>query len=305
MSLKPANRSFWNSRGSMSPTRRVILVSIGASIVTMALKFGAYVFTGSVRLLSEAMESMVNLVAALVAFFALTIADRPADRTHGYGHDKAEYFSSGVEGALILVAAILIIFTAVQRFMHPTVLTELGLGLAIAVIASGINFGVSRFMLLRAKRYDSISLEADAQHLMTDVWTSVGVVLALGIVALAPPGWTILDPIVAVIVGLNIIHTGINLIRRSMAGLMDSSLSEYEIHQIENAIRSSLDAGTAFHSLRTRKSGSRRFVELHVTVPGDLCVTEGHDRCERIESAIESQLPKTSVSTHLEPDQAG
>jgi divalent metal cation (Fe/Co/Zn/Cd) transporter len=280
MSLKPANRSFWNSRGSMSPTRRVILVSIGASIVTMALKFGAYVFTGSVSLLSDAMDSMVNLVAALVAFFALTIADRPADRTHGYGHDKAEYFSSGVEGALILVAAILIIFTAVQRFMHPTVLTELGLGLAIAVIASGINFGVSRFMLLRAKRSDSISLEADAQHL-------------------------ILDPIVAVIVGLNIIHTGINLIRRSMAGLMDSSLSEYEIHQIENAIRSSLDAGTAFHSLRTRKSGSRRFVELHVTVPGDLCVTEGHDRCERIESAIESQLPKTSVSTHLEPDQAG
>ena len=200
MSLKPSNKSFWNSLRSMSPTRRVILVSIGASILTMALKFGACFFTGSVSLLSDAMESMVNLVAALVAFFALTIADRPADRSHGYGHEKAEYFSSGVEGALILVAAVLIIYTAVRRFMHPTALTDLGWGLAIAVIASGINFGVSRFMLRRAMRYDSISLEADAHHLMTDVWTSVGVIAALGVVALAPPGWTILDPIIAVVV---------------------------------------------------------------------------------------------------------
>jgi len=289
----------------MSPTRRVILVSIGASIVTMGLKLGAYVFTGSVSLLSDAMESMVNLVAALVAFFALTVADRPADRAHGYGHDKAEYFSSGVEGALILFAAVLIIYTAVLRFMHPAVLTDLGLGLTVALIASGINLAVSRFMLRKAKRYDSISLEADAQHLMTDVWTSVGVVAALGVVALAPPGWAILDPIIAVIVGLNIIHTGISLIRRSMAGLMDSSLSECEIQQIEEAIRSSADPDTSFHSLRTRKSGSRRFVEFHVTVPGDLCVTEGHDRCERIEAAIENRLPKTSVSTHLEPDSGG
>ena len=215
----------------------MILLSIAASIVTMALKIGAYVFTGSVSLLSDAMESSVNLVAALVAFIALTVADRPADRSHAYGHDKAEYFSSGVEGALILVAAVLIIYTAVQRFLHPSPLTDLGLGLAIAIIASGINFGVSRFMLRMAKRYDSISLEADAQHLMTDVWTSVGVVAALGVVALTPPKWIILDPIIAILVGLNIIHTGVNLIRRSMAGLMDSSLSEPEIQQIEEAIR--------------------------------------------------------------------
>jgi cation diffusion facilitator family transporter len=305
MSLAPANKSFPNSFGGTSPTRRVILLSIIASIVTMALKIGAYGFTGSVSLLSDAMESSVNLVAALVVFIALTIADRPADRSHAYGHDKAEYFSSGVEGALILVAAALIIYTAVRRFLHPTQLTDLGLGLAIALIASGVNFGVSRFMLKMAKRYDSISLEADAQHLMTDVWTSVGVVSALGVVALAPPKWTILDPIIAVLVGLNIIHTGVNLIRRSMAGLMDSSLSEHEIQQIEEAIRASLDPNTAFHSLRTRKSGSRRFVDIHVTVPGDLCVAEGHDRCERIEAAIGSRLPKTSVSTHLEPDQVG
>jgi cation diffusion facilitator family transporter len=250
------------------------------------------------------MESLVNLAAALVAFMALTIADRPADQSHAYGHEKAEYFSSGVEGALILVAAILIISAAVQRFMHPAPLADLGPGLAIATIASGINLGVSRYMLRMAKRYDSISLEADAQHLMTDVWTSLGVVAALGVVAVAPPEWIILDPVVAVLVGLNIIHTGVSLIRRSMGGLMDSSLSEDEILQINKAIREILTPGTSFHGLRTRKSGSRRFVDLHVTVPGNLCVTDGHDHCERIEAAIKAQLPKTSVSTHLEPDAA-
>ena len=270
----------------------------------MALKIGAYVFTGSVSLLSDALESSVNLVAAIVAFTALTVADRPADRSHAYGHDKAEYFSSGVEGALILVASVFIIYTAARRFLNPMPLTDLGLGLGIAIIASGINFGVSRFMLRMAKRHDSIALEADAQHLMTDVWTSVGVVAGLGVVALTPPQWAILDPIIAVLVALNIIRTGMSLIRRSMAGLMDSSLSEHEMQQVEEAIRASLNNGTAFHSLRTRKSGSRRFVELHVTVPGDLSVAEGHDCCERIEAAIESRLPKTSVSTHLEPDQA-
>jgi cation diffusion facilitator family transporter len=303
MLSSPAEKPFLSVFGGTSPTRRIILLSIIASIVTMALKIGAYYFTGSVSLLSDALESCVNLAAALVAFMALTVADRPADHSHAYGHDKAEYFSSGVEGSLILVAAILIIYTAVQRFRHPAPLDDLGLGLAIALIASGINFGVSRFILRMAKRYDSIALEADAHHLMTDVWTSVGVVAALGVVALTPPKWTILDPIIAVIVGLNIIYTGVSLIRRSMAGLMDSSLSEQEIQQIEEAIRESLAPDTAFHSMRTRKSGARRFVELHVTVPGDLCITEGHDRCERIEAAIESRLPKASVSTHLEPDQ--
>jgi cation diffusion facilitator family transporter len=304
MSSAQVEKTFWGGFAGRSPTRKVILLSIATSIVTMALKIGAYAFTGSVSLLSDAMESSVNLAAALVAFIALTVADRPADESHAYGHDKAEYFSSGVEGALILVAAVLIIYTAVQRFLNPSPLIDLGLGLAIAIIASGLNFGVSRFMMRMAKRYDSISLEADAQHLMTDVWTSAGVVAALGVVALAPPRWTILDPIVAVLVGLNIIRTGVNLIRRSMAGLMDSSLSEHEIRQVEEAIRASLDPGSAFHSLRTRKSGSRRFVELHVTVPGKRSVTEGHDCCERIETAIESRLPKTSVSTHLEPNEA-
>ncbi len=304
MSTAPAPKSSAYGLETKSPTSRVILLSIGASIATMALKIWAYAFTGSVSLLSDALESSVNLVAALVAFLALTIADRPADRSHAYGHDKAEYFSSGVEGALILVAAVLIIYTAVERFLHPAPLTDLGLGLAIALAASGINFGVSRFMLRMAKRHDSIALEADAHHLMTDVWTSVGVVAALAVVAFTPPRWTILDPIIAVVVGLNIIRTGVSLIRRSMAGLMDISLPADEIEQIEESVRASLDPGTAYHGLRTRKSGSRRFVELHVTAPGHISITEGHDRCQRIEAAIESRLTKASVSTHLEPDQA-
>ena len=302
MTSGSGDSSFWSRLGGVSPTRGVIVLSISASIATMLLKLGAYAFTGSVSLLSDAMESSVNLVAALVAFIALTIADRPADPSHAYGHDKAEYFSSGVEGALILVAAVLIIYTAVRRFLYPAPLSDLGLGLTISILASGINFGVSRFLLRMAKRYDSITLEADAQHLMTDVWTSVGVVAALGVVAFTPPEWTILDPIIAVLVGLNIIRTGVSLIRRSMAGLMDSSLSESEIQQIETAIRASLDPGTAFHSLRTRKSGSRRFVDLHVTVPGNLSVAVGHERCKRITAALGAQLPRTSVSTHLDPD---
>jgi cation diffusion facilitator family transporter len=302
MSSEPQDETLQNGFPGDSPPRRVILLSIGASVVTMVLKLGAFILTGSVSLLSDAMESSVNLIAALIAFIALNIADRPADRSHAYGHEKAEYFSSGFEGSLILVAAALIIYTAVERFLHPSTLTDLGLGLAVAVVASVINLGVSRFMLKTAKRYDSITLEADAQHLMTDVWTSAGVVAALLIVVFVPR-WSFLDPAIAILVGLNIIRTGISLIKRSIGGLMDSSLPGAEVQQIEQSIRAVLDDGVFYHSLRTRKSGSRRFVELHVTVPGDMSVTEGHDFCERIEAAVGNSLPKTSVSTHLEPSE--
>jgi cation diffusion facilitator family transporter len=287
------------------PTRRVILVSIAASITTMALKFGAYFLTGSVSLLSDAAESSVNLVAALVAFGALTVAARPADRSHAYGHDKAEYFSSGVEGALILVAAATIIYTAIIRFLHPSPLTDLGPGLVIALVASGINFGVSRFMLRMAKKYDSITLEADAHHLMTDVWTSAGVIAALGVVMFAPPSWSILDPIIAVVVGLNIIRTGVNLIGRSIAGLMDSSLPAGEVAQIEAVIRAKEGPDAIFHGLRTRKSASRRFVDFHLLVPGAITVQAGHDRCKAIEAEICSRLPNTLVTIHVEPQEDG
>ena len=267
----------------------------------MVLKFGAYFLTGSVSLLSDAAESSVNLIAALVAFGVLTVVARPADQEHNYGHDKAEYFSSGVEGGLILVAAVTIIYTAVQRFRNPAPLTDLGLGLAIALIASGVNFGVSRFMLRKSKQYDSITLEADAHHLMTDVWTSVGVIAALVVVMFAPPKWAILDPIIAMIVGLNIIRTGVSLLRRSMAGMMDSSLPAGDVAQIEDAIRATEGPDAIFHGLRTRKSGSRRFIELHLLVPGNITVQTGHDRCKVIEAGIDSRLANAMVTIHVEP----
>lgn len=289
----------------LSPTQRVIMVSIGAAIVTMVLKFGAYMLTGSVSLLSDAAESSVNLVAALVAFVALTIVARPADESYRYGYDKAEYFSSGVEGTLILVAAVTIIYTAVKRFLNPAPLTDLGLGLVISLIASGINFGVSRFMFHKAEEYDSITLEADAHHLMTDVWTSVGVVAALVVVMFAPPKWAILDPIIAMVVGLNIIRTGVSLVKRSAAGLMDLSLPVEEMDQIEEIIREKEGANAVYHKFRTRKSASRRYVEFHLLMPGDLSVRVAHDRCTAIETEIRNRLPKTRVTIHVEPREDG
>jgi len=289
----------------MSPIRRVALLSIAASITTLLLKFGAYLLTGSVSLLSDAAESSVNLIAAMIAFAALTIAARPADDVHTYGHDKAEYFSAGAEGALILVAAVTIIYTAVERFRHPAELSDLGLGLVVALVASAINFGVSRFMLGVSKRYDSITLEADAHHLMTDVWTSVGVVAALAVVMVAPPSWAVLDPIIAILVALNIIRTGIDLIRRSAAGLMDTALPAGEVAQIQEAIHAIAGPEAGYHGLRTRKSGSRRFIELHLLVPGQMTVQAGHDLSEAIEDEIERRLPNVLVTTHLEPKEDG
>ena len=289
----------------LSPASRVVLVSIAAAIVTLLLKFGAYLLTGSVSLLSDALESTVNLVAALVAFGALTLVARPADEEFRYGYDKAEYFSSGVEGTLILVAAGMIIYSAIKRFMNPAPLTDLGLGLAVALVASGINFGVSRFMLRKAEEYDSIALEADAHHLMTDVWTSVAVVAALVVVNFAPPSWSILDPIIAMIVGLNIIRTGVSLVKRSMAGLMDIALPAEEMDQIEEVLREMEGRDVVYHKFRTRRSASRRYIEFHLLLPSDLTVRAAHDRCTAIENEIRSRWPKTRISIHVEPKETG
>jgi cation diffusion facilitator family transporter len=285
--------------------RRVILVSIAAAIVTMLMKFGAYLLTGSVSLLSDAAESSVNLVAALVAFVALTLVARPADDNYRYGYDKAEYFSSGVEGGLILVAAITIIYTAIKRFLNPAPLESLGIGLAISLAASGINFAVSRFMIRKSKEYDSITLEADAQHLMTDVWTSVGVVATLLIMMLLPPKFAFLDPLVALILGLNIIRTGVSLLRRSAAGLMDISLPAEEVAEIEKVLREKQGPDVVYHKLRARKSGSRRYVEFHLLMAQTLSVLEAHNECTAIENEIRQRLPKTRVTIHVEPKETG
>ena len=278
---------------------RFAWLSLGAAVVIIALKTFAWWITGSIALLSDALESVVNLAAAGIALFALTIVARPADEDHPFGHDKAEYFSSGVEGALILIAAVAIVITAVNRLLNPAPLEQLGIGLVISLVASVINFAVARVLFAAAERYRSIALEADAQHLMTDVWTSVGVVIGVG--AVGATGWTWLDPVVAIAVALNIVTTGIALMRRSVLGLMDTALPAEDLDVIKVILDRYRAQGIDFHALRTRQSGARRFVTLHVLVPGAWPVQRGHDLAEAIEKEICERLPHASVLTHLEP----
>lgn len=287
----------------MSLLQRMALLSIAASLVTMALKFGAWHLTGSVSLFSDAAESLVNLAGGLVAFIALTIAARPADDEHAYGHDKAEYFSSGVEGGLILVAAVSIVYAALERFLHPVALHDLGPGLLVSCLAAVVNLVTAKILLGAARAHDSITLEADARHLLTDVWTSVGVLGGLAVLMFAPPSWQILDPLMAVAVGLNIVLTGVALMRRSLAGLMDASLPEDEVRSIEKAVRALLPAGASFHDLRTRKAGPRRFIEFHLLLPGATSVSESHALCDRMEEAISAALPHAATIIHVEPQE--
>jgi len=278
---------------------RFAWLSIGASILTIALKSSAYLLTNSVGFLSDAVESLVNLVAGIMALAMLTVAARPADDDHTYGHSKAEYFSSTTEGILILVAAGGIIFTAIQRFFDPQPLERLGLGLFISAAASLVNFAASRILLKAGKQANSITLEADAQHLMTDVWTSVGVISAIGFVALT--GWQTLDPMIAILVGLNIVWTAYQLLRRSVAGLMDASLLGQDLKIIETVMTKYREKGVVFHALRTRQSAARRFVSVHVLVPGAWTVHDAHHVAEDFEGDIRKELSDAIVQTHLEP----
>ncbi len=287
---------------TMNATRKMALLSIATSIATLALKFGAYFLTDSVSLLSDALEALVNLAAGLVALTALTIAEQPADDRHTYGHDKAEYFSSGVEGTLILFAAASIIYTGWNRFAHPAPLENLGWGIAVGLIAAAMNYTTARLMLRVAAKHDSVTIEADAKHLMTDVWTSAGVLGGLLVIVFLP-GWQILDPLIAIAVGLHIVVTGIDLLRRSIDGLMDTALSPREIRKAEELILGGLPAGASFHALRTRKAGATRFVEFHLTVPGETSVRESHALCDRLEESIASHLAKASVTIHVEPQE--
>lgn len=275
------------------------LLSIGAAIVTLALTFAAYLITGSISLLSAAAELLVNLVAACVALWALWFAARPADEVHAYGHSKAEYFSSGVEGALIVIAAAGIIITAVQHILHPHALEQVGLGLLVAAIAAGINGAVALVLLRAGKRLRSIALEADGRHLLTDVWTTAGVLVGVALVGLT--GWYILDPIIALLVAANILWTGWRLLHESGLGLLDTALEPEDQQAIAAVIGTFREQGIEFHALRTRRAGVRRFVSLHVLVPGAWSVQRGHDVCEAVELAVRHALPDTTVFTHLEP----
>lgn len=284
----------------MSPTKRMAALSIATSIATLALKFGASVLTGSIGLLSDAMEALVNLAAGLVALAMLSVAERPADDDHAYGHEKAEYFSSGVEGVLILFAAVGIAYAAVGRLLHPAPLERLGPGLLIAALAAVLNFVTARLMLRVAKEHDSIVVEADARHLLTDVLTSAAVIAGLLIVMVAPR-LAMLDSLIAFGVALQIFGTSASLIRRSVDGLMDKSLPAAEIDTARQVIAAALPSGASVAELRTRKAGSRRFVEFKLLVRGAATVADAHASCDRIESALAAALAKTVVTIHVEP----
>ena len=277
---------------------RYAWLSIAAAVATIVLKTVAYLLTGSVGLLSDAVESIVNLVGAVMALSMLTVASRPADEDHSYGHSKAEYFSSGVEGTLILVAALSIAVAAGRRLLAPQALEQVGVGLAVSVGASLVNLAVALVLLRVGRQHHSITLEANAQHLFTDVWTSAGVIV--GVAGVAATGWLRLDPIVALLVAANILWTGTRIVRKSILGLMDTALPPEELVAVKAALDSHLNDGIEYHALRTRQSGARRFVSLHVLVPGEWTVHRGHALLEDLEARIRAAVPNVTVFTHLE-----
>ncbi|HOH07622.1 MAG TPA: cation diffusion facilitator family transporter [bacterium] len=283
---------------SQSLTRYAWL-SIAAAVLTIGLKAAAYLLTDSVGMLSDAMESMVNLAAAVMALAMLIVAARPPDELHAFGHSKAEYFSSGLEGALILLAAVMIGLTAIPRLLAPQPLEKVGLGLLVSSAASLVNLAAGRVLLQAGRKHQSITLEADAHHLMTDVWTSAGVLF--GIAAVALTGWERLDPIIALIVAANIIWTGFQLLRRSALGLMDTAIPDSELAQVRQVLDSYSGRDVHYHALRTRQAGARKFISVHILVPGEWPVQQGHNLVGEMEEKIRSLLPEAHLFTHLEP----
>jgi cation diffusion facilitator family transporter len=281
-----------------SSLTRFAWLSIGAALVTIALKTAAWFITGSVGLLSDAAESLVNLAGGAMALAMLKIAERPADEDHAYGHSKAEYFSSGLEGGLILVAAVGIGVAAVLRLIAPKPLEAIGLGLAVTGVAAVINLIVALLLMRAGRRQNSITLEANAHHLLTDVWTSAGVIVGVGLVALT--NWLWLDPVVALLVAANIVRTGIGIVRRSVGGLMDVALPAEDMAVVRKVLQTYEQTGIQFHALRSRQSGARKFVSTHVLVPGDWTVQRGHELLDQIEADIRRVLPDAAVFTHLE-----
>lgn len=285
--------------GAGGSLQRYAWISVAAAVTTILLKGTAWWLTGSVGLLSDAIESFVNLAGALMAVWMLALAEQPADENHPHGHSKAEYFSSAFEGFLIIVAAVSIGYTAVDRLLHPQPIEAAGIGLLVSVLASIVNFTVARILLRAGREHQSITLEADAHHLMTDVWTSVGVICGVGLVVLS--GWAWMDPVIALLVAANIVWTGWQLMRRSASGLMDVALPADRLQAIEDALARYDVEGIAYHALRTRQAGRRTFISLHVLVPGVWTVKQGHDWVERIEGDIRNLIPNAHITSHLEP----
>ncbi len=284
---------------SQESLTRFAWLSIAAAVVTIILKTAAWFLTNSIGLLSDAMESGINLAGALMALAMLIIAARPADEDHNYGHTKAEYFSSGVEGILILIASVFIGIEAVERLLNPKPVEKIGIGMIVSIIASLINLVVSRVLSRAGKRNNSITLEADAKHLMTDVWTSAGVLGGVALVALT--GWNWLDPAVAILVAANIVRAGIKIVKDSVAGLMDKALTVEEQNEIRTFLNSYRQQGITFHALLTRQAGARQFISFHVLVPGKWSVIQGHRLLEELEDGLKGKFPNAVVITHLEP----
>jgi cation diffusion facilitator family transporter len=278
---------------------RPVLLSLAAAVLTLGLKFAAYWLTGSVGLLADALETLTNVVAALTALFSLWYAALPVDVSHTYGHRKIEYFSSGLEGALILAAAAAIGWHAVEHFFYPEAPRDLLLGGGVALVAALVNLVVARYLIRVGRAHGSIVVEADGHHLMTDVWTSGGVLLGLGLVHLTGQTW--IDPVVALLVAVNIVRTGVDLVRRSFNGLMDHALPPEEQARVRAAIEAHLEPGMDYHALRTRQAGTDRFADFHLLVPGSFTVSRAHALGDRIEEAVRAALPGIEVTVHIEP----
>lgn len=283
----------------MHGARRFALLSIAAALATIALKAVAWWITGSVGLLADALESVINLAAAVLAFAMLSVAALPPDEEHAFGYSKAEYLSSGIEGALILLAAVAIAWAAIGRLIAPQPIDNVGAGLLVSVIASVVNFAVARRLLAAGREHRSIALEADARHLMTDVWTSVGVIA--GVAAVWVTGWERLDPLVALAVAGHIIWSGFQLVRRSAQGLLDHALPADELAALNAILDRYRGKGMDFHAVRTRQAGARSFVVLHILVPAEWTVAQGHGLAHKVENDIRAAVPGAGVFTHVEP----
>lgn len=284
---------------SARPLTTYAWLSIGAAVVTLGLKLLAWRLTGSVGLLSDALESLVNLAAAILALLALWVAARPPDDEHAFGHTKVEYFSSGIEGALILLASVGIAWNAVERLLHPRALEAVGVGVILSIVASLVNLVTARILMRVGRAEHSVSLQADAQHLMSDVWTSAAVVVAISLVSWT--GWLWLDPAVGLLLAGHILSMGVRLVRESMLGLMDTGLPPEEMAAIRKVLERYAREGVQHHALRTRQAGAWRFMSVHVLVPGEWTVARGHELVEKLEDEIRQSVRRITVTTHLEP----
>lgn len=285
----------------MNTIKKAATLSIATAIITLLLKFIAYYITGSIGLLSDAFESFINVGSGLMLFLVLAIASKPADADHNYGHEKAEYFAAGVEGSLIIAAAITIIYVAGKRLFYPASITQIIPGVAVAAIAGIINLITAKVLLVLSGKYDSVALEANAKHIIADVWTTVCVFIGLMVIYYAPPAWQIIDPIIAILIAVHIIITGIKLLRRAVNGLMDVTLPPEDLQIINSAIAAKLPDIGQITELRSRKSGPIRFVEFNLLLPGNLSVSESHKICDNIEDEIKNHFNKASITIHVEP----